>query len=221
MKCIIRTYLCLAAIAFVTGCASTPPWWRVDGPHERETYAVHLPQGWMMPSGADFLIITRDGMYLQNIYVERSNIRTPFRFTKKKLTAGMLPQEASEIFLDNAASSENISNFEILENKPAKVDGISAFRAVYSYKDKDKLKYKSVTYGFVREKTFYDISYTAAARYYFNKDVKTFDKFVQAFRLITPEWEVELPVEKPRNEERSILQGEATSRSSRLTRDIH
>jgi hypothetical protein len=198
--------IAIAAFLLPVGCASVPAWWRVDGPYEKDTYAVTLPRGWMMPSRVPFLLLTKDGVFLQNITISRSNIAASLENTKKKFSAGMLPQEAAEVFLDDAAANEDIANFEILENRPVTIGGMAAFRAVYTYKDKDKLRYKEVTYGFVREKTFYDMSYTAPARYYFDKDLKIFENFVKSFRITAPEREVDLPPVK-HDEEKSILQG--------------
>lgn len=198
-----------AVLLLTAGCASAPAWWRVDGPYERDTYAVQLPSDWKMPSRLSYLLLTKDGVNLQNITIDRSHVDTPFSFTKKKFSPGMLSQEAAEIFLDNLASNEIITNFEVLENKPIKLSGHNSFRAVYTFKDKDKLKYRVVTYGFVREKTFYDLSYIAPVRHYFDKDIKTFEKLVQSFKLVAPEREVKKPANETedQNQDRGVLQG--------------
>lgn len=100
----------------------------------------------------------------------------------------MLPQEASEVIIDNMASDPAILNFEVIENSPAKISGFHGFKLVTTNKNKDGLKFKSIFYGFIIDEWFYGIRYTAAARYYFDNDIKTFEKVFESFKLIrTPE----------------------------------
>jgi hypothetical protein len=86
--------------------------------------------------------------------------------------------------LDNIASDQNVLNLEIVENNPTRVSGISGFKAIYTYKNKDGLKIKSIYYGFIADKWFYGLNYNAAQRFYFDKDVQTFEKVVESFKLI-------------------------------------
>ena len=96
----------------------------------------------------------------------------------------MLPHEAGEVILDNIASDQTISDFNLLENTPLKISGVSGFRAVYTFKNKDGLKIKGICCGFITGKWFYGLIYSAAQRYYFDKDVETFEKVVGSFKLI-------------------------------------
>lgn len=167
----------------VVGCA---PWTQVGGLHKNEShnFSVDLPQGWMRWNKGEHLFITRDGVSLQYIQIGRTKIEDPLKHTKKKFSKGMLPQEAAEVVLDNFASNQNILNLEIIENTPATLDGIPGFKALYTYKNKDGLKFKSIYYGFMAEDWFYSINYNAALRYYFDKDIKTFERVVESFKLI-------------------------------------
>jgi hypothetical protein len=130
------------------------------------------------------LLITRDGVLLQNIQIVRLNTEEPLKHTKKKFSKGMLPQEVAEIILDNIASNQEVLNFELIENSPIRISGVSGFKVVYTYKNMDGLKLKSIYYGFVVENWFYGLNYNAPQRYYFDKDVKTFEKVLESFKLI-------------------------------------
>jgi len=165
------------------GCA---PWVQVGGLYKTEShnYSVDLPQGWMRWNKGDHLLITRDGVLLQNIQIVRLNSEEPLPHTKKKFSKGMLPQEVAEVILDNIASNKDILNFQLIENSPLKISGNSGFRAVCIYKNKDGLKIKSIYCGFMAEKWFYGINYNAAERYYFDKDIKTFENVLESFKLI-------------------------------------
>ena len=179
-------------LIILVGCA---PWTQVGGLHKNEShnFTVELPEGWMRWRQGEHLFITRDGVSLQYLQIGRTKVEDPLKHTKKKFSKGMLPQEAAEVYLDNIASNSDLLNFEVVENIPATINGIPGFKAVYTYKSKDGLKLKSIHYGFISGDWFYGIDYNAAQRYYFDKDLKTFEKVVESFKLIKtafrPEWE--------------------------------
>ena len=66
---------------------------------------MDLPDGWMRWNTRDYFLITRDGVDLQYIMVEKINVKDTLKHTKKKFRKGMLPSEAAEVILDNIASS--------------------------------------------------------------------------------------------------------------------
>jgi hypothetical protein len=178
----MRKHLYIALI-FLVGCA---PWTQVGGLYKNESYnySVDLPQGWMRWNKSENLFITRDGVSLQYIQIGRMKIEDSLKHTKKKFSKGMLPQEAAEVFLDNLASNSNILNFEVIENTPATVSGIPGFKTTYTYKNKNGLKLRSIHYGFMAGDWVYGINYNAAQRYYFDKDIKTFEMVFESFKLI-------------------------------------
>ena len=180
----MRRYGWIILIFVLTaGCA---PWTQVGGLYKNESnnFSVELPQGWMKKNQEEHLFITRDGASLQCIQIERLKIEDPLKHTKKKFSKGMLPQEASEIILDDIATNPNNLNVEVVENVPVTMSGMPGFKATYTYKNKDDLKLKSIYYGFIAGDWFFGINYNAPQRYYFDKDLKTFEKVVGSFRLI-------------------------------------
>ncbi len=175
----------LLVVLFIltVGCAA---WTQVGGLYKSDSlnYSVDLPQGWMRWGQSDHLLISRDGLLLQNIQIIRHNVKDSLNHTKKKLAKDMLPQEVAEVILDNVASNPEATDVRVIENGPLTISGIPGFRAVYTYKNKDGLKCKSVCCGMLAEEWFYGMTYNAAERYYFDKDVETFEKVVQSFKLI-------------------------------------
>jgi len=167
-------------------CAGCAPWVQVGGLYKTEShnYSAELPQGWMRWNKGDDLMITRDGVLLQSIQIARLNIEEPLKHTKRKFSKGMLAQEAAEVILDNMASNPDVLDFEIIENSPMRISGNPGFKAVCTYKNKDGLKIKTVYCGFIADKWFYGLHYNAAQRYYFDKDIQTFEKVVESFKLI-------------------------------------
>lgn len=180
----MKKFLLLVVITFVlAGCA---PWARTGGPYtaSRENMALDLPDGWMRLNTDDYLIITRDGLSLQNILVERVGVEDTLTHTKKKFSKGMLPIEAAEVLLDNVASNTNVHGFQVKENKPAKIAGKQGFKAIYSYRTDDGLKKKGVMYGFMQGDWCYVLQYVAPQRHYFDRDLKTFEQVVTSARLL-------------------------------------
>jgi len=173
----------LIAFLFLTGCA---PWMQAGGLYtlESQNFSVELPKGWMRLNTKKYLLVTRDGILLQNILIKRIRIDKPLKHTKKRLNKKMLPQEAAEVIIDDIASTPTVLNFKLIENVPARISGISGFKLVYTYKNRDGLRLKSILYGFIAGEWFYSISYTAPSRYYFDKDLETFKKVFESFRLI-------------------------------------
>jgi len=178
----MKRYLVILLL-LITGCA---PWVKVGGLYKSppHNFSVELPNGWMRLNTGDRLYITRDGVLLQNIIIERLNIEKPLEHTKKKFSKDMLPQEVAEVVLDNISSDQTVLNFEVKENIPARISGFPGFKVVFTYKNKDGLWLKSILYGFIGDEWFYGIRYTAARRYYFDKDLRTFEKVFESFRLI-------------------------------------
>lgn len=163
---------------------SCTPWIQVGGLYTHESnYTVDLPQGWMKYNMSDDLIITRDGVLLQNVMITKKKIDDKFAYTKKKLAKDMLPQEVAEVLVDDYSSNSNLMNFEIIENTPAKISGQAGFKTVFKYKNRDGLRIKTICYGFLNGETLFTIRYTAAQRYYFEKDVQTFDRIKDSFKL--------------------------------------
>ncbi len=178
-----RLFLATICLSLLWGCA---PWIPTGGIHSApaQNIAAELPAGWMRLNSDRFLMVTRDGVRLQHILVERIHVNDALTQTSKKFRAGMLPQEQAEILLDNTRANEKLGNVKVLENKPAKIAGQSAFRLLMSYTDSEGLEYRRLHYGFMVGAVFYGIRYSAPRRHYFDRNLKDFEQMVATVRLI-------------------------------------
>jgi hypothetical protein len=169
------------------GCV-TLPWQPTAGAYtsEKENFVVELPSGWMRLNAEENLLVTRDGLLLQHVSVEHAVVDKPLKNTKKTLTRGMQPQAVAEVIIDNFMSSERMLDVKVLENRPVQVAQQRGFRLVYTHRDKNGLRFKSVLHGFLAGDVFYAIRYTAAERHYFGKDLPTYEQMLASFRLIRP-----------------------------------
>ena len=198
----MRRWSCwILAVVLVAGCA---PFMAVGGKLTLDGlgFEVDLPQGWYRqqfareeapPSegairverGNELLVITRDGLALQSIRVGRVSVDSELPYTKRKFSPGMPPHDVAELEADNVRSNRAIFNFELLEDAPVTVAGKSGFRLVYAWKTKEGLAIKRVHYGFQDGLWVYRVIYQAAARYYFDRDLQTFERVLGSFRLLS------------------------------------
>jgi len=178
----MKKWLVLLTLVAV-GCA---PWVRVGGVYQdtERNFSVDLPPGWMKSNTDKSLLITRDGVLLQTIIIERFKATEELQHTKKKLEPSMLPHEAAEVIADNISSNPSITDFTLLENAPTTIANRPGFKLLYQYKNKDGLQFKGIYCGFLSGDWLYAFRYTAPARYYFDKDVGTFDKVLKSFAFI-------------------------------------
>lgn len=167
---------------FMAGCAT---WSKTTAKYvsSQEKYSVDLPWGWMQHKGKE-LILTKDGIWLENIIISRHDTNKKLQYTKKKFVKDMLAEEISEVVLDDLRSNNKIGNLEVVENIPTVISGRDGFRLVYTFSTEDGLKKKCIHYGFAYEDWVYEISYTATDWHYFDKGIDDFNKLVQSFKFL-------------------------------------
>jgi hypothetical protein len=100
----------------------------------------------------------------------------------------MPPADAAEVLLDSRGNDPSVTGLEVHKVVTRTVAGQQAFRAVFDFRLKGAAVdpsplYRSAYCGFVLGDWFYGISYTAAARYYFDRDAGTFETFLDSVRL--------------------------------------
>ena len=147
-------------------------------------FSVDIPDGWWKPEYTSKYLLTKDGPYLQYVLIQKRPLNKPFRYTKKEIRRGMLPQEAAGIIIDELASDRYLMNFSVIENTPATVDRHAGFKILFTYKDKKGSQFKTLYYGFISANSFYNLRYCAAARHYFEKDIADFEQIINSFKLV-------------------------------------
>lgn len=99
----------------------------------------------------------------------------------------MLPQEVAQMVIDNFKSNPNLVGQEVLENNPETIGAQQGFKLVITWKNIEGLRTKSIIYGFLLGKYYYELYYRAYDRYYFEKDVVAFEKIKNSFSLLKVE----------------------------------
>jgi len=178
---------CLAAV-LMAGCA-TASFSPVSGKLALldQGLEVNLPEGWYRAEAVrEALLLTRDGPQLQFIYLQRVSLDKELSHTKRKFARGMLPRDAVELEAENLRANPTTTDFELVEDTPVTVAGRPGFRLVYRWKTKEGLRLKAVHYGFLHGNALYRLIYQAAARYYFDRDLATFERMKESLKLLGP-----------------------------------
>jgi len=171
-------------VILLAGCA---PFTAVGGKLTlpAQGFEVGLPEGWYRAEDVnEALLLTRVGLPLQLIRIERVSVGGELPYIKKKFAPDMPPYEAGEIELDDLRATPENSSFELLERGPATVSGRPGFRLLSTWRTREGLRVKQLHYGFLKGKWVYRLIYQAAARYYFDRDLVTFELVRSSFRLL-------------------------------------
>jgi hypothetical protein len=179
----VKLSLLTVILLSLTGCSL---WVPVEGKYvsAEHQFETELPAGWRrMFSTREGLTLTRDGLPLQTLRIVRNPFDQELSFTKRKLMKGMLNQEVSEIIIDNLRSNQNISNFQVVENRPIDLGGYSGFKIVYTYQAKDNLKKSGVYYGSLVNQWHYYLYFEAPSQYYFARHQPSFEQVKESFKI--------------------------------------
>ncbi len=151
------------------------------------SFTIDIPEGWRKIDNNRYLFVTKESPFLQYIMVQNRPIGRSFRNTKKKIQKEMLPEEAAQIIIDELVSDQNLVNLRILDNTPVSIKNYDGFKILYTYSDSEGQAYKTLYYGFIKEDTFFNLRFTAAARIYFERDIGSFRNILNSFQIIKAE----------------------------------
>lgn len=201
--------LCLILAVQVSACS--PNWQNlkkeetIKGPSR--AYTAVLPSEWKRaPTDPEVLLITRDGLFLQQISVVRE--RLDEAFPGKKVSAETPPQELALMQYKKMREEEPdyvqvqkaetkgvlalfpVNNAKPLAGttervaiKPYKLDGKDAFLLETRSYNSWGLEYRSQAIGVVHEGDFWLIRYLAPKLHYAARDQLTFDDFLKKMKL--------------------------------------
>lgn len=188
---------------------------KAGGVYDPCAVAFTVPKDWHWFIRGEDMIATRDGVFLQHIFIERIHVdqvdqdilgtfwlvawsskvwptRT-VKSLKKRFIPEMSPADAAVVLLGSRENDPAVTGLKVRERTTQTIAGHQAFRVVFDFRLKGPLNfpafkasplYRSIYCGFMVDNWFYGISYTAALRYYFQKDSQTFEAFLESVRLV-------------------------------------
>ena len=178
--------LALVLALLLSGCAAT--WVKVDdvGRHyQDEHYSATLPVGWLRLKSEDSLILSKDGILLQNIIIEFRPHAKAFEKIEKDSSSTMLPSELAELTVAElkATQGEGLPSLEILNNAPVELAGHTGFDIHLRYKTDAGLRMDMLLRGVVDESGFYLLRYSAPLLHYFERDRQTYESLTESLQL--------------------------------------
>lgn len=156
--------------------------------HKASGYSIQYPAGWRwakMPFG-DETVATRDGIWLQQIFVDFRKHKNAFRALKQNSTPEMMPQELAEKYVAEITKESSLQNMEILSNEPALLAGRPAFRVHVAYRasvDMGSVRYQAIIVGANSPQGIFLVGYDAAVLHYFQRDADAFEKALATFAI--------------------------------------
>ncbi|MBU0469102.1 MAG: DUF1795 domain-containing protein [Candidatus Omnitrophica bacterium] len=174
----------LVLVSLLAGCATMKLINPKNAKWKSQKFSSELPVGWVKYSApGNQLTLTRDGAFLQYISISKTKTNKELQNTKKKITEDLLIQELADIIQNEISLTSGVGGFEVISKKPADIDGLEAFRLEYKYQNKELVDYQGVIYGFIFNKKYYEIGYSAMKQHYHAKSIAAFEDFVKKFRV--------------------------------------
>ena len=174
----------IACLLLVAGCER---WVPVKGEFTSSdhNFKVAFPQDWKrFKPEKNAILFTRDGLALEYIRISRVPTEKALPHAKRSFSKGMLQEEAAELLIQDIRSNPKMMNQRIVENQPDQLGGHYGFKIVYTYRTKGGLKKMGVIYGLLQEPWCYRLTYEAAERHYFAKELPAFAQVKDSFRLL-------------------------------------
>jgi hypothetical protein len=184
---LVNKWLVIITAVFFSGCTAFGLWSPLkEGTYKDRSrgFSATVPAGWMRLNQSKEFLITKDGVALNYITVERRKADKKLEFTKKTFSADMTPQDLAEVEIDNFKANDNMREFELRQNEPAALSGHPAYRIEYLSTTPEGLKLEGIQYGFLKEEWVYRIQYEAARQHYFAKYLEDFKGFIESFHLL-------------------------------------
>lgn len=207
-----RLGLLTTLTTLVLACSACAPTWQnvrkqeaFKGPSR--AYVAMLPEDWKRaPTDSDVLLITRDGLFLQQISITRHRLDEAFagtRVTPETLPAELAALQFKQFRLEEPELARYTKDegkgvlalFPVAQGKPlpgttervamraVQVDGRDAFRLDTSSRNGWGLEYVSQSVGFVHEGEYWLVRYLAPKLHYAQRDQATFDGFLAQLKL--------------------------------------
>ena len=172
-----------AAVLLLSGCAGI--WETAPSRMNAPQWSLTPPEGWMHLCTAESDMFSKNGPYLEYILVQSRQLDQGFRFTRQKLNARMLPNEAARLIINNMRHDRHIQNFRLLSSEPATLGGLPGFKLSYMHQDQMGVTIQTVYYGVIMQGTFFNLRYSAARRHYFDSQLHVFGGVVKSVRFFS------------------------------------
>jgi hypothetical protein len=145
--------------------------------------SLDIPNGWhRYYDGTDDLLISYDGLTLQNIRIRDVSIEEKKAGEKTPASLNMAPRDLAEWVVTSSPGDVQLENPQVLESKPSTLAGNNGMRLLVSGQTPKGLRYNQLHYVYFQQKHLFVFSFTAVARHYFDRDEPVFEKIRMSFQ---------------------------------------
>lgn len=165
------------------GAATTP---------KKGGYSVQLPAGWLYDTNATNVVASRDGPFLNRIFITLVPHKDAFKLIKKSSSADALAEDLAESYVANLQASARqlaIDGVAILSTEPAELAGHPAFRVHLRYRAAEQISgagFEEVTLGTPLPAGLLLATYSAPALHFFPKWQPSFEETLKTISLAQP-----------------------------------
>lgn len=159
--------------------------------HKASGYSIQFPVGWRYQkmTFGDESLATRDGPWLQAIYVDFRKHKKAFPGLKKDATPDMMPQELAEKLIADMTAARGLQNMQVLSDEPTELAGLPAFRLHLAYRtavDAGSVRYQEFVVGANSPQGIFVVHYRAPVLHYFARDVEAYEQSLASFAIAAP-----------------------------------
>lgn len=181
----IKVFLLLFLATNLTGCLSNwvkPKDKQMNSPGKR--FTIVLPDGWIryVPDRRA-ITLTKDGLNVNKMRFGYYSYSKLFKPMKNKPNAKSNNYELSEYLIALLGKFGDTRFAEVIENRPALINGIEGYRVLISYRDEDGLRLYRLIYAFGAKQGLYYAIYQAPLLHYFERDLPSFTQTINSLKI--------------------------------------
>lgn len=187
----VRVAMLALGMGLALGCA--PIWAPIDEKVQRPfpmtvlEMTMNLPMGWMSsyyaPLGGYFFF-TVHGAELEEIWIRRWPKTQIVKGTNRNVSAKMTIQDMAALSIDSRRLDDGVGAFEVVSNRPAKIDDQECYRLDYRHRNAIGLSKRVVEYGCSVGPWLYRFEFMAPTQHYFERYVQDFEEMAKSVRFL-------------------------------------
>jgi len=169
----------------------------MEGQHRADKIALsaNVPEGWSRWRSDSDITLTKDGMLLQMVRINRTAYGAPYENSGLTIQPGMSPLDASQIIVEDMQANQELRKLDMIDNRPATVADHLGLRIECTYKNEDNLKVREIIYVGLTPDSYVVARCRAPDRHYMEMISGDFERIVDSIELDPPEPESESAVE--------------------------
>lgn len=150
----------------------------------KEDYTLQAPTGWVKRNYGKYdVFLSRNGPLLNYIAVRRQAHDDELPRIKRKTSAQLLPSDLAELVIAEQKNNNNLSDFHVISNTPARLDGHPGIRVQTQWKTDRGLVIDRLTYALVDQKGRLFLIYEAPELAYYQNGLADFETMVSSLHL--------------------------------------